>query len=35
MAAAKRVVCVGDRPPEMVEQIKLMVHQKDIEFTKR
>ena len=33
MAAAKKVVCVGDRPHEMVEQIKLMVRRKDIEFT--
>ena len=33
MAAAKKVVCVGDHPHEMVEQIKLMVRRKDIEFT--
>jgi CheY-like chemotaxis protein len=33
MAAAKKVVCVGDRPHEMVEQIKLIVRRKDIEFT--
>jgi two-component system alkaline phosphatase synthesis response regulator PhoP len=33
MAAAKKVVCVGDCPHEMVEQIKLIVHRQDIEFT--
>ena len=33
MAAAKKVVCIGDRPHEMVEQIKLIVRRKDIEFT--